>query len=263
MKLPHEDAGRAQVQASLGAKLAEMGQLLNLAFTVVPQGGFTVNRTRGLDRTVVHVSVGLFIKACKTYRSVILLCQAGLTEDAFVVARGLFETALAVFWILKTASRRRAQMYLAHLSMRDRKIFLEWKRTKGIKRHATVRMMHVVDGQIAESTRILGQQSMAGLAEGYSGKSLKDTAKAVGLLPTYQIFYRHASGFGHGSDLFSHITYTQAGVPVLHLVPGPSDNLKRVMAMSYVFFRTLIQRLNDRFGLGHDAAIAATPKLIS
>lgn len=263
MRLPQEDAGRARVVAALGTQLAEMGRLLELGFTVFPHGGIRVTKTRWLNRAVVHVGAGLFAKACKTYRGIIVTCESGLTEDAFVLARSLFETALAVFWILKTASRRRAQMYLAHLSMRDKKMFLEWKRTKGIKHYATARMLRTVDAQIAESARILKPKYMAGLADSYSGKSIKDTAKAVGLLKVYQIFYRHASGFGHGSDLFSHISYTPEGIPVLHVMPGPSDNLKRVMAMSYSIFRTLIQSLNDRFGLGHDAAIAAVLKDIS
>ena len=131
-----------------------------------------------------------------------------MAEDAVVLARALFESALAVFWILKTASRRRAQMYIAHVSMRDRKMFQEWKRTKGLKRYATARIMRTVEARIEESAKILKRENMKGLAERYSGKSIKDTAKAVGLLITYQIFYRHASGFGHGSDLLSHMSYS-------------------------------------------------------
>lgn len=263
MKLPQEDTGRRRVQADLGQQLAEMGRLLTLAFTVLPHGGITLTKRRGLNPVVVHVVAGLFAKACKTYRAITHTCALGLAEDAFVLSRGLFETALAVFWILKKASRRRAQMYLAHLSMRDRKIFLEWKRTRGIKRYATARMMRTVDARIAESARILGPQHMVGLADSYSGKSIKETARAVGLLKVYQIFYRHASGFGHGSDLFSHLTYTPGGIPLLHVVPGPSDNLRRVMAMSYSIFRTLIHSVDHRFGLGHDGRIAGIPKDIS
>ena len=81
MKLPYEDAGRAQVLVRFRDQLTEMGQLLTLAFTVVPHGGFTVTRTRGLDQAAVHVAAGLFIKACKTYRSLILLGPSALVKS--------------------------------------------------------------------------------------------------------------------------------------------------------------------------------------
>jgi hypothetical protein len=154
-------------------------------------------------------------------------------------------------------------MYLALLLMRDKKMLLECKRTKGIKRYAKAATIRMVDEQIAEAANILKPEQMKGLDKSYSGMTIKDTAKAVGLLRTYQIFYRHASGFSHGSDLSSHVFYTPSGTLVLQLVPGPSDDLKRVMGMSYSIFRMLIQTIDGRFGLEHGAEIAEAPKSIS
>ena len=263
MNLPNEEAGRKQVQAAFGAQLRKMGQLLRLAFVVVGEGRLRIGKPRGADATVPRVVTGLFAKACKTYRGIVLLCEAGLAEDAFILARGLFETTLAVFWVLQRASRRRAQMYVVHLAMRDRKLLQELQKTRGLKRYARVGQMRALDAQVASLCEGLTPQQTLRLADKYSGLSILDTAKAVRLLQLYQLFYRHASSFSHGSDLSSHLSLTSEGQAVLHVEPRPSANLKRAMGMSYAFFLALLGKLNDRLGLGHDADIATTPRNIS
>lgn len=154
-------------------------------------------------------------------------------------------------------------MYVAHLSMRKKKMYLDWKRTKGVKRYATAAMMRAADRQIAEAAKVLSPQQMAGLAESYSGRSIRDTARVVRLLPVYQVFYRHASAFGHGSDLSSHLTHTPEGTPVLRVAPGYSPDMRRVATMSYALFRTLIETIDKRLGLGNEAAIATYPGILS
>ena len=48
-----------------------------------------------------RVGNALCIKACKTYRSVLILSQYGAADDATILGRTLFETTLAVLFVLR------------------------------------------------------------------------------------------------------------------------------------------------------------------
>jgi hypothetical protein len=255
--LPGETEGRAAVQSRHAADLGLMERTLRLALGLISGGGATVTRPRGSSPGAFSVVIGLYAKACKTHRSVQLLCEAGLAEDAHSATRTLLELMIAIGWILQKATRSRAQMYLAHLSKRDEKILKAMKRTKGLKRYAKKGLFKMVADQIAASERILGAAQVAKLADSYSGMNLRDTARAIHQEVTYELYYRHASKYQHGSDLASH-----AGVPedggagiVLSLSPGPSEELGRAALMASVFLFAIAQVIDKKFGLGHEAQL--------
>lgn len=252
--LPGEAEGRTAVAQQHRGELELMSRVLREALTVIGAGGVTVTKTKGVDPAVLSVVVALFTKACKTFRAVQILCEAGLPEDAHTANRTLLEALIAIGWILQKKSRNRAQMYLAHLSKRDEKIFNSWKRTKGLKRYVTKKTLKLVAEQIAESEQVLGTATVARLADSYSGMNLRDTAAAIRATVTYELYYRHSSKYSHGSDLASHAGFPEDGGPgvVLNLSPGPSEELGRAGSVASAFLIAIAQTIDRRFGLGHE-----------
>src|SRR5438128_790798 len=102
-------------------------------------GNWKITKTKGLDEVVTYTVAGLLTKACKTFRAVRVLCAAGLGTDAGAVARSLFETTIAIVFILKTRSKERARIFHAYDAEQRLKMLDHWKRTKGLKRKATKR----------------------------------------------------------------------------------------------------------------------------
>ncbi|WP_254510280.1 hypothetical protein [Anatilimnocola floriformis] len=107
-----------------------------------------------LDPMAGSVAMTLNVQACRQMRSVILLCEACEAGNALIVARSIYETAVALQWILapsvnlgfepvlgKTdawkvstksidanlASRKRAAMYLAINVFNDENRFARWE----------------------------------------------------------------------------------------------------------------------------------------
>ncbi len=81
--------------------------------------------------------IGLLTKGCKNFRSIQILCERGLHDDASALVRVLMETTVAVLFILQKASRRRALGFHAHSIGQSLKMLDEWKKTPGLKRKAT------------------------------------------------------------------------------------------------------------------------------
>jgi hypothetical protein len=58
----------------------------------------------------------MFAKAIKTHSALILLCRQGYGEDAFILARSLFEVVLDVAYILKEDTEKRLSRYFDFFS---------------------------------------------------------------------------------------------------------------------------------------------------
>ena len=84
-RLPGEAVARLNVAEHFASLLAQGDRLLAFAVSVISQGGVHVTRTRGIRRLVPKVVFGLYMKACKTYRAILILVRAGLGEDAFTL----------------------------------------------------------------------------------------------------------------------------------------------------------------------------------
>src|SRR5712692_3599688 len=110
--LPNDRANRALVRARCKKLLRQAADLHNFAVAVLQQSVASGEEQSGLripnrqiDSSVVFVTLGLYVKACKQHRSILLLARAGLGPDALAIARNLFETTLALTFILRKQVR--------------------------------------------------------------------------------------------------------------------------------------------------------------
>src|SRR5437899_2303953 len=105
--LPGEAPARRQVRAVHGALLRDTNVFHSFAVGLLAAGELNLQGVRDVDPVVALVTLGLFTKACWQHRSVQLLARSGLGADALALARCLFETALALGFVLKDRIRLR------------------------------------------------------------------------------------------------------------------------------------------------------------
>jgi hypothetical protein len=104
MRLPGEAKLRRTVVADLGAEFAFCGKVLS--FGVDLPDPAVINQRR-LKADTVTAAIGLYTKACLSYKGIVGLCEAGLDRTAAPVNRSLFETLLNLTFLL----RRRVSLY--------------------------------------------------------------------------------------------------------------------------------------------------------
>ena len=93
--LPREKEVRADIATKYQAHLDAMTALHNAVMSMLTAGSWKIGKP-GLDRVVVETMLGLLTKACQTYRSIHILCERGLHEDANALVRVLMESTVAV-----------------------------------------------------------------------------------------------------------------------------------------------------------------------
>jgi hypothetical protein len=255
-RLPGEPRGRAAVGQAYQKELADLDTLLRLGLEIVSTGTLTIGNKRGLDDVVIKVVLALYVKACKTTRAIRLVAASGLPEDALVLTRSLFETCVAILFILHKTPRRRAQMYLAHIPVRTKKVLEAWRRTPGLKRQVTKALLSAADEGLRDAEQRLGKKVVDRLRSGYSGMNIEQTAAQLGIAKTYQVFYRHASSFSHVSDVSEHMTFESDGTPILKVAAGPARTIRQSLVMAHRIFWTTLNRVDARFGLGHEGEVA-------
>jgi Family of unknown function (DUF5677) len=85
--------------------------------------------------------MGLLTKACKTFRSIQILCERGLIYDADALTRVLMENTVAISFILQKKPSERVRIYHAHMIAQNIRMLNDWKNTPGLKRKATKRII--------------------------------------------------------------------------------------------------------------------------
>jgi hypothetical protein len=254
MTLPHEAEVITDIAAKYRSELDAMTGLHDAVVAMMTAGSWTFGR-RGVTRPIFLTILGLLTKACKTFRSIQILCERGLIEDADALTRVLMENYVAIVFILQKRSRERVVIYHAYGSAQDIKMLNEWKRTPGLKRKATKEVIKHANDGLSMWTRQLPPS--ADFKHHWSGKrNLQEAVKALRGDAVYATLYRFTSSTSHASDFASHVEVDQtSGDPVWQIEP----RARGFEAPSYAARELLwgaASRIDQRLGLGFSASLA-------
>ena len=205
--------------------------------------GVALPETKDLNNSSLqHDSVvtilGVFIKACVTFRAIIHLCESGLDRSALPLSRSLFENAMTLSFL----SRRRVSLfrfneskakprsplplygktltpafrtalYNAWCLLKEEKTVEGWTRTPGLKRRGShahntlklVKMEYVADIGTDWETALKRSNTCSGL-------SISDFARSLGgfYRAWYATIYAEESKSVHQSDLLNYLDCDEA-----------------------------------------------------
>jgi hypothetical protein len=149
MSLPNESIVAREIAHKYARHLAAMSNLHDTVASMMTAGSWTVSRTRGHTPNVARTMIGLLTKALKTFRSIQILCERGLQEDANALVRVLMETTAAILFILQKRSHERMLIYHAYGISQGVRMLNDWKQTPGLKRGARVRIVKAMTATLA------------------------------------------------------------------------------------------------------------------
>lgn len=196
------------------------------------------------NKGVSVVIAGLLTKALKTFRAIQLVCEAGLGQDASVLLRQLFETTLAVGFILKTDSVNRATMLVVHERQRHLVMLRELRRLSGTEGIATDEDVKAAEHVLQVTADHLGADLVDSVRRHWSGNSVEWAAGELGLSSFYGTLYRITSSIAHGSDVMTHFSLDiSSGTPTLKLIPT-DDHIVPVLISAGTLLRMLTDWTN-------------------
>ena len=235
---------------------AAHGQLRRLANEVFgdPASGRIGNSRR---RAIVLL---LYAKGLKSYNAILRLCERGYGEDAAILLRALFQTAVTARYLTQRDFRRRYARYDAY----------QWILKKRILEPA------IKAGTIATPKYIKGEQysweqikafarrarirygKMTG-AMGWMGQKLEQVARSLGYQEVYDSLYRHTSEYEHTS-LRAAETYARGqGRVMTRITSQPSDRLVNEILGSLLWVMcVLMDVVDETFRLGKGEEITSS-----
>ena len=158
----------------------------------------------GIDDYVAVVALGLVAKACKQYRAIGEMVSLGLGEVADSNARMLFETMLAVDFIMRRrvalkrgaaplpavpgrpmTTKFRTSLYLAHDAFNQQKFVRGMLDTPGLRRKMSARIRNEINQVAADWEATIGPEWTERIDRTYSGVNIKDLAQSLGYGPYF------------------------------------------------------------------------------
>jgi hypothetical protein len=255
MTLPHETEVLTEIAAEYGVQLDTMIKLHDAVVAMMSADSWTMQKTRGLNSLVGETMIGLLAKASKTFRSIQVLCERGLYDDASALVRVLMETTVAIAFILQKKSKERALIYHAHGIAQNIKMLNDWKNTPGLKRKARKEDLKqandALDGymeQLPPGTDV--KRHWSGMA------NLQQAMNALRGGVMYAVLYRETSSISHASDFGARFEVDPASddllwkiEPQVHGFEAPSNAARELLWNA-------ANRIDQRLGLGYDATLA-------
>jgi uncharacterized protein DUF5677 len=268
--LPDEAEARAKLSELFRKQFAEMDELHDFSVKLIPFP-LRIDAQPHLDRSTVDVALALYVKASRQFRGIQLLCEAGLGTDAYALARNLFETTLAVCFVLQPrfipkrngrrltrvkgkplSSRFRARLYIANLAFEQERMLRHWRTTTGLRRVAARTTDASIRKRVIDAEAVIGPDWTERLKQShsYSGLSIKDLADSLNLRTSHATFYRSASWSTHATDAEAFFSAELT----LDIAPSPRGITGAAGAASVLLLRC-IDLLNHRLRRGHDSEV--------
>ena len=269
MRLPHEDKVRGVIRERLEPELKIASAILDLA-TGIYTSGTPMKPGKGLDDFVVIVALGLVAKACKQYRAIGEMVELGVGEVADSNSRMLFETMLAVHFVLRPrvilkrdgkklaaikgkplTTKFRTSLYLASDAFNGRKLANELLATPGLKRQMSKEARTEILRQATEWETEIGPDWAKRLKEGYAGVKVINLAESLGFERLYHSIYRITSGGVHATDATGHIRLDDDPKAEWRFGAAPStDGIANTLKFASLLLIKILEVADERLGLG-------------
>src|SRR5260370_34910019 len=104
--LPFEDEVRQEIEVAAQKELAAARELLRLALAMLGSDGngnlrIPSTPVPGVGNWARSIALGLYAKACKQFRTIIMVGETGFGGEVTVLTRAVLETALALGFVLQ------------------------------------------------------------------------------------------------------------------------------------------------------------------
>lgn len=213
--LPREDENRELILSHFADHFTVAKDLLN---EVVATQSALMKAAESSSRppVVVHLGLGFLAQSLRRFRSIVLLCEHGYLENAEILDRSLFETLLAVRFVLRKPKRIsacstelqgarrklppipkksqacefRAALYIASEMVRFHRLGEDILQVPGNKRFLDSESRRRMQEAADEAERNIGPHWRRILQRGsFSGLSVKHLAECYGLQEHHRKLY--------------------------------------------------------------------------
>ena len=190
-------------------------------------------------------------KAFKTHEAIMLLCRNGYGEDAFMLARTLFELAIMTSYILQDQKEYRLSRYIEYDWVTRKEMYdyasSDEKTLEKLNQEISLGNYRpeVIEQIKKEYERVMEKYKYNYI--GWSDKSIAEMSKSIGRLGAYKTVYRLQCIIGHtNARSINEYIKEVDGETIINI--GQNDDLvEKTLVMIFDFFRMIIEEANKQF----------------
>jgi hypothetical protein len=190
-------------------------------------------------------------KAFKTHEALMLLCKKGYGEDAFMLARTLFELGVMSSYILQDPTEKILRRYLEH-DWVTRKEMYDYVITKddlleSLNKEMEARLTNPIEEVGKEYSRVMKEYQYKPHG-GWSDKSISKMAESIGRKDMYDTVYRVQCTVSHANarSMNEYVKEDTDGGMVINI--GPNEDLtEKTLVIAFDLFRMIIEDADKTF----------------
>jgi len=264
--IPGEDEFSDDIKRELALELRFAYKMLDASLSILEQR-IPRKPPNGIDEIVAYrVANALCIKACKSFRSIHRLALVGATHDIDILSRSLFETTVALVFVLKTTvalgikgfddllltSELRAKVYAAWAPIRKHSDFLVIKDDPRFPKTIIDKIdIKRLEANADEARRDVGQfwAERLSKAKSYSGFNLKDLVARLDpdLSKWYAVAYVLQSKLVHASDAGHHVRLDETTKQMLANWHTSVDDVRHALISASALLLKCFWELDERY----------------
>lgn len=282
--LPNEELVQCEVGTECGVELRICSDILHFALDNIlatdEQGNLIKIPRRelsGLSQKSLDLVLGLFAKACKQFRTILLLAERGFGSEAVILSRALFETAVAIIFILKEKvelkrtdnnqriiynpdptktldSDFRALLYAGKITASYHNRYVDLAKKPEL-RHVLVNILpdsSKISKSVSQAESSIGNiwwNDMVRCKRYLANLSFKDICISLDVMAYHDICYGLQSDAAHASDGFDHFIMAEEKTE-FKLSPSTNNIAFILRSMVGPVFLAYIGIIHERIGLG-------------
>lgn len=277
--LAGEDKTRRELRKKFAKDFEIAREVLTLAYEI--HDALCAERCRRFSHFTKATCIAGLTKLCNQHRSVHALCELGLTDDAWIVLRAMFETFLRISFLLRrsTALRpvqgspswasnerlsvnRRARLLVADILSRQHKYLDDlssiprWRSSAAKLKPIAARRLQMAQQHVSQRLiQHVGKRNMCGL-------SIKDMAFGLGLSAWYIAFYGQVSLAAHAADFDQFLEIDDANPLLVPRLYPDEDTTTLPVKMAGDFLLAALESTDSRWKLGRSASIEALSRRV-
>lgn len=188
-------------------------------------------------------------KGYKTHQSIILLCEAGYGEDAFILSRALFELVISTLYIMKDETDKRVLRYFNYDWVLRKKMYDSMKENDHFAKR--ISSQELTEGNLSiEKIESMYEEVIKNYKYGrfgWSDKSIKGMAEDVGRLDAYNTLYVLQCNICHTNPT-SVSEYLEDSDKEILINIDPNENLvKETLIGSFEYFGLLAESVGKKY----------------
>ena len=256
MKLPKADINLPAIHKEYREYFLAADNIWNLCSLFIDE---TRRIGAGKEHYLIHCLTGAYTKQMRLFMSAYLLCREGLSQEAGIILRSMFETYIHLIALQKSNdSKEYARLWLVWEVVRDHVSYGEIKKQNKDFPAFPPELQDIVSKTESE----LGKNWKAFRKYGPAAENFENLCNRINMSGSYDTLYRITSKSTHASDLSFYSKPLDENGGISCQLSPEANNIESIIPSMVLLLRDSVIIINNLLELGNQKEIEELKRVV-